>query len=107
MSRKSYSAIIIFIILSHSPMFNFKTGICNLTLMFVRTKSYFAQCTIFPVDSSETKGEGRKPLIRTRAAPVSRYYKSHVSSKCITLQQESQSPTLQRQVHNSTPAAPP
>lgn len=34
----------------------------------------------------------------THTAPVSLYYKSHVSSECITLQQESLPPTLQGQI---------
>ena len=58
--------------------------------------------TVFDRDSGPTGNnksvvEDRNPLIRPPAAPVPCYYKSHVSSKCITLQQES----LQRLIHIS------
>lgn len=43
--------------------------------------------------------ENNDTLIRPHAALVFRYYESHVSSKCITLQQDSHPLTRQRQIH--------
>ena len=51
-----------------------------------------------PIGNSRSVAEDINPLIRPHAAPVPCYYKSHVSSKCITLQQESHHPPLRRQI---------
>lgn len=56
-----------------------------------------------PIRNSRSVAEDRNSLIRPHAAPVPRYYKSHVSSKCITLQQESHPPPLRRQIQISGP----
>lgn len=58
-----------------------------------------------PIGNSRNVGEDRNPLIRPHAASVPRYYKSHVSSKWITLQRESPHPTVRGQIQIYDPWA--